>query len=248
MCRWSVYAGPEVFLADIIFNQQYSLIKQSLLARESVWKTNGDGFGIAWYGTKKEPGIFKDTLPAWNDENLRSLAEQVESRLFFAHVRATTGTSISRNNCHPFKYKNWIFMHNGQIGGWAECRKDIESMIDHRFYSYRLGTTDSEALFLVALSEGLEDDPPAALGRAISRILCVMQDRGVHEPMRISCACSDGDQVWALRFSTDGQSPTLYYGTPATHAREHFDGQVCISSLVLIMLSSTAHNLSSAGF
>ena len=225
MCRWSVYAGPEIFLSDILFNQQYSLIQQSILARESSWKTNGDGFGVAWYDKKKEPGLFKDILPAWNDENLRSLAEQVQSKLFFAHVRATTGTCVSRSNCHPFRYNHWVFMHNGKIGGWNDCRKDVESLIDKKYYRHRLGTTDSEALFLVALSEGLEDDPAAALCRAISRILRVMQDQCVDEPMRISCACSDGNQVWALRFSTDRQSPTLYYGTPTTHAKEHFDGQ-----------------------
>jgi glutamine amidotransferase len=63
------YGGPEIFLKDVLFEQDNSLIKQSLSARESQWSTNGDGFGVAWYGHKSTPGVFKDILPAWNDSN-----------------------------------------------------------------------------------------------------------------------------------------------------------------------------------
>ena len=126
MCRWVAYAGTEIFLEDLLFQQQYSLISQSVRARQSVQTTNGDGFGIAWYGHRRHPGVFKDILPAWNDENLRSLAAQVESRLFFAHVRASTGTSVARSNCHPFTWRQWSFMHNGRIGRWQQCRDAVE--------------------------------------------------------------------------------------------------------------------------
>ncbi|NDG58449.1 MAG: class II glutamine amidotransferase, partial [Betaproteobacteria bacterium] len=88
-----------------------------------------DGFGVAWYAKRSTPGLFKDILPAWNDSNLRSIAAQIEAGLFFAHVRASTGTSVTRTNCHPFTFKNWAFMHNGKIGNWTTCRKSVEQMI-----------------------------------------------------------------------------------------------------------------------
>lgn len=81
MCRWIAYAGPEIFLEDLLFHQENSIVRQSLSARESVFTTNGDGFGVAWYGKRTAPGLFMDTLPAWNDSNLRSLAAQCTNPL-----------------------------------------------------------------------------------------------------------------------------------------------------------------------
>lgn len=238
MCRWVAYAGSDIFLEDLLFEQKYSLISQSLRARQSVQTTNGDGFGIAWYDRKPNPGVFKDILPAWNDENLRSLASQVESRLFFAHVRASTGTAVARSNCHPFIWRHWSFMHNGKIGKWQQCRREVEALIHPDLYRHRTGTTDSEALFLVALSEGLEDDPQRAMARAVARILAVMARHegrpagdapgpGVDEPLRMSAALTDGQTIWAFRYSSDAQSPTLYYGSPQTRSREPApDGEI----------------------
>ena len=94
MCRWVAYAGPEIYLEDLIFHQEHSIVSQSLAATQSAWATNGDGFGVAWYNQRTVPGLFKDVLPAWNDANLRSLAAHIQTKLFFAHVRATTGTAV----------------------------------------------------------------------------------------------------------------------------------------------------------
>jgi predicted glutamine amidotransferase len=40
------------------------LISQSLRARHSHVTTNGDGFGIGWYGERLTPGVYRDILPA----------------------------------------------------------------------------------------------------------------------------------------------------------------------------------------
>ncbi len=214
MCRWVAYSGPRLPLEDVIFNPKYSLVHQSFSARESVVATNEDGFGVAWYGSRSEPGLFKDILPAWHDENLRSLSRQIESQLFFAHVRASTGTSVTRANCHPFTFGNWSFMHNGRLGGWSDHRREMEGLIDGAFYKERTGTTDSEALFLIALSHGLREDPLAGFTKALSSILRIQAAAGAAEPTRISAALSDGTSIWALRYSSDGQSPSMYVGAP----------------------------------
>jgi glutamine amidotransferase len=108
MCRWLAYAGPELLIERLLFAPSNSLIQQSLSAQQSIVPTNGDGFGLGWYGDQSLPGLFRDTLPAWNDANLRSISEQIRSRLFFAHVRASTGTSTSRENCHPFRHEDTL--------------------------------------------------------------------------------------------------------------------------------------------
>ena len=88
MCRILAYAGRPILLEDLVCRPKHSLVHQALDAHESRTTTNGDGFGIGWYGERPEPGLYRETLPAWSDENLRSICSQVRSRLFFAHVRA----------------------------------------------------------------------------------------------------------------------------------------------------------------
>ena len=211
MCRWLAYVGAPIRIDQLLFEPQNSLIRQSLQARRGATTTNGDGFGLGWYAERAFPGLYRDILPAWHDGNLRSLSEQIRSRLFMAHVRSSTGTSTSRENCHPFRYENALFMHNGQIGGYARIRRDIENLIDPTIYPCRLGTTDSEAFFLLAVSNGLVEVPQEALTKTISQIRDLMMAHDVQEPFRMTAAMADGDRLFALRYSSDATPPSLYY-------------------------------------
>jgi predicted glutamine amidotransferase len=175
MCRWVAHAGPEIYLEDLIFHQEHSIVRQSLAATQSAWATNGDGFGVAWYNQRTVPGLFKDVLPAWNDANLRSIAAHTKTKLFFAHVH----------------------------------------------YPHREGTTDSEALFLVARSKGLIQDPIAVIQATLRDVTTIMDKYKADEPMRISCALTNGQDMWAFRYSSDDQSPSMYYGAPHTRASEN---------------------------
>ena len=57
MCRWLAYSGAPIHLDEVIVDAPHSLIDQSLHARQSATTTNGDGFGIGWYGTREFPGV-----------------------------------------------------------------------------------------------------------------------------------------------------------------------------------------------
>ena len=211
MCRWAAYAGEPIYLEDIVSRPGHSLIHQSHCATQCHSAINADGFGIAWYGDRPEPGLYRDILPAWSDPNLRSLTAQVKSRLFLAHVRASTGTATSRNNCHPFVHGTWSFMHNGQIGGYDSFRRDADMMIPEDLYPHRKGATDSEALFLVALAEGLAQDPRGALERAAARFIALSRAKGAAPHLRMTAALSDGQRLYAVRYATDEAAPTLYH-------------------------------------
>jgi len=211
MCRWAAYTGAPIFLEEIVASPGHSLIRQSHCASECKTAINADGFGIAWYGDRPEPGLYRDVLPAWSDPNLRSLVAQVKSGLFLAHVRASTGTATSRNNCHPFTVGRWSFMHNGQIGGYDAFRRDADMMIPDHLYPYRKGATDSEALFLVALAEGLDADPMGAMARAVARMDALSRVKGAAPHIRMTAAFSDGVRLYAVRYASDDQAPTLYH-------------------------------------
>lgn len=210
MCRWLAYSGSPVFLDTLLFEPENSLIEQSLHARKSASVINGDGFGLSWHGGRSVPGLYREILPAWNDSNLKSLAHQIESPLFFAHVRASTGTPISRENCHPFVYKQWMFMHNGQIGDYFTVRHSLEMTLDHTLFPFRLGSTDSELIFLLLIQNGLEKDPFVALQKTISQIVDTMDKHKCSEPLRFTSCLSNGDITIAIRFATDDQAPSLF--------------------------------------
>jgi predicted glutamine amidotransferase len=216
MCRWAAYSGTPIFLEEIISRPGQSLIHQSHCATRAHSAINADGFGVAWYGDRDEPGLFRDVMPAWSDPNLRSLTAQVKSGLFLAHVRASTGTATSRNNCHPFVHGQWSFMHNGQVGGYDQFRRDADMMIPDTLYGARRGATDSEALFLVAISEGLDGDPRGALERAAARFISVAKQKGALPYLRMTAALSDGKRLYAVRYATDDAAPSLYYRWSAT--------------------------------
>lgn len=211
MCRWAAYIGRPIFLEEVVSRPGHSLVQQSHCATECKTAVNADGFGIAWYGERPEPGLFRDILPAWSDPNLRSLTAQVTSRLFMAHVRASTGTATSRNNCHPFAAGVWSFMHNGQIGGFERFRRDAEMLIDEACYPQRKGATDSEALFLTALGMGLDVDPKAALEAATAAFEHLSRQKGNAPHVRLTAALSDGKRLFAVRYATDAHAPTLYH-------------------------------------
>lgn len=211
MCRFLAYGGEPILLEELVTAPCHSLIHQSLHASEGKTETNGDGFGVGWYGEREIPGLYREVRPAWSDENLRSIAAQVRSRMFFAHVRASTGTATSRANCHPFSHGRFLFMHNGQVGGWQSVRRRVEGMIPDALYAGRTGTTDSEAIFLAALGRGLEHDPVAAMQSTFDDVREAMDDAGVDEPLRFTATLTDGRTLWAFRWSTDARPPSLYY-------------------------------------
>ena len=210
MCRWVAYSGHPIFLEDFVSRPSQSLVAQSLRCREAKVEVNADGFGLGWYGERATPGVFRDIRPAWSDDNLLSLAHQIKSRLFLAHVRASTGTATTRANCHPFTVGPWLFMHNGQVAGWERVRRRVEAAIPDDLFPERVGTTDSEAIFLLMLAHGLDRDPQAATEAVIALVETEMRRANITEPFKFTSAFTDGRKLYAVRYSSDGVPPTLY--------------------------------------
>lgn len=211
MCRFLAYRGTPIFLEDLVARPQHSLVQQSLHAERAHTVTNGDGFGIGWYGERPEPAVYREVMPAWSDENLLALTATVRSGLFFAHVRAATGGGIARSNCHPFRYGRHLFMHNGQIGGYPKVRRALEALLPDALYAHRRGATDSELLFLLALSRMENDlEPTDAVLWALSEARHEMRRHGIQEPLRFAAAHSDGRRLHVFRLSSDETPPSLF--------------------------------------
>jgi predicted glutamine amidotransferase len=209
MCRWIAYRGETIPLEHYVTSPAHSLVEQSIRALESTAATNGDGFGLGWYGEHPEPGLYREVRPAWSDENLRYLCRHIRSHLFFAHVRAATATPTTRPNCHPFVSGRWMFMHNGAVGNWARVRRKVESLIPDALYPSRIGTTDSEAVFLAILGAGADRDPIGATLRTLTALTEI--GAPYKDTLRFTSALTDGRNLYAFRFSANDAANTLYY-------------------------------------
>jgi predicted glutamine amidotransferase len=221
MCRWMAYSGEPILAEDLLIRPKHSIIDQSLHAELGGVTTNGDGFGIGWYGTGNgtTPAVFKSTHPAWNDQNLREIATQIRTPLLFAHVRASSGTPVQQSNCHPFRFGRWLWMHNGSLAGFRAVKRDLLMAVDASLYPQIEGSTDTETLFFLALTFGLTDDPPAAVARAVGFVEDVGRRNGVEYPVHMTVATSDGESIWVFRYSSEKATSSLYYSADVSQVR-----------------------------
>lgn len=229
MCRWLAYTGSPILLREALYAPAHSLVDQSLHSRLGAETTNGDGFGIGWYGDVARPGVFRSIEPAWNDQNLREIADHLSSGHFFSHIRAAIGSAVQQTNCHPFRHGNWLFMHNGYVNEFLRLKRDLVLAVDPSLYPEIQGQADSEVLFYLALTFGLEDDPPAAIGRAIGLVEAVAARIGVPNPFQGTVATTDGEGIWAVRYSTEGRSRSLFYTTDVPTLRTMYPEREMLS-------------------
>jgi predicted glutamine amidotransferase len=210
MCRWMAWLGQPVLINELLFNTPHGIVDQSLHARMGAEPTNGDGFGLGWYGTGDGPGVYHSVSPAWADANLRELGGHIESPLFLTHVRAAIGSPVQQTNCHPFRNGRWLFVHNGYLADFPRLRRELMLAIDpHRFAQVH-GSTDTEVVFQLALTHGLEEDPLAALERTVGIIEAIARRHGVDGAVQASFGVSDGESLWAVRYATEGPPRSLF--------------------------------------
>ena len=231
MCRWLAYSGSPVLLEELLYKPQNSLVVQSLHSQLGAETTNGDGFGVGWYGTRGTPGVFRSTEPAWNDRNLRELSAHASSGRVFAHIRASTGSAVQQTNCHPFRHGRWLWMHNGFIADLRAVKRDLALAVDSSLFADIEGSTDSELLFYLALSFGLATDPVSAVARAVGLVEDVGRRQGVPHPIQMTVATTDGDTTWAFRYSSEGRSRSLFHSTDVATLRHQYPDNPVLHAL-----------------
>jgi predicted glutamine amidotransferase len=209
----------------LVVEPKHSLIRQSVHSEEREEPLNGDGFGIGWYASEHsaEPAVFRSITPAWNNRNLQNLARVVASDCVLAHVRAATQSSgVNEANCHPFRWRQYLCMHNGDVGDFKRVRRQLLASVCDEAFSNVYGSTDSEhffALFIDSLLTNREPDPALrmaqSLARAIGRALELVRSVGEGSDSYLNIAISDGEQAVVSRFTDadDGVPESLYYFT-----------------------------------
>jgi predicted glutamine amidotransferase len=220
MCRWLGYIGDPIAPQELLYDTERSLIEQSRLHSPEQTVPNGDGTGLGWYGRRDIPTLYRSAAPAWGNENLRELAAEMSSGLFLAHVRAATGTAVQETNCHPFRYKNWLFVHNGFIDKFSSLRRELLLEVRPDLFEYILGSTDSELMFYLALTFGLEEDPIGGLERMAGFVERVAAKAGVQDPLQMTIGVTNGDHLYAARYASGPVVNTLFISEEPDSVRQ----------------------------
>jgi len=119
-----------------------------------------------------------------------------------AHVRAGTGTPVQETNCHPFRSGKWLFVHNGFIADFARVRRELLFAVDPDLFTNIQGSTDSELMFHLALTFGLQDDPIAGLERMAGFVESVGAAAAIAEPLQMTIGLTDGETLYAARYAS----------------------------------------------
>ncbi|KAF2088001.1 N-terminal nucleophile aminohydrolase [Saccharata proteae CBS 121410] len=243
MCRFLVYKGKdEILLSKLILDPTHSILTQSYDSRlrlDTRRPHNGDGFGVGYYTSPDlgpEPCIFTSTIPAWNCINLERLASKTTSNLIFAHVRATTEGNLSDSNCHPFRHRGLMWMHNGGVGAWKHVKRRLAASLGDEWFNFVQGSTDSEwafALFLDSMDR-IGHSPNKEVGEAgfghtvlrkailktIERINALIREIPAdvkEEDTRslLNFAVTDGQSVICTRYvsSTTDEAASLFFSS-----------------------------------
>jgi glutamine amidotransferase len=218
MCRALLYLGSRTRLDDLLYKPDNALVKQACNPR-MLNMLNLAGFGMkAWDEASDAPGIpysySADWLPVF-DRNLSSLAQKVYTDCLLAHVRGVPNTpeaAVSMNNAHPFCFPGCkiSLAHNGDLANFHDMKAQLYPHIDEKFLAHIEGTTDSEWIYALLLSQ--LDNPAAFIDlaelkqaiEAVYRIIREVRARcGIDTWSSANLFISDGRHVAAVRYCFD---------------------------------------------
>jgi glutamine amidotransferase len=113
-------------------------------------------------------------------------------------------------------------MHNGAIADFLAVKRDLALAVDPALYPLIEGSTDSEIFFFLALTFGLEEDPPDAVARAVGLIEETGRRHGTEHPIQMTVATTEGDTLWAFRYSSERKSRSLFHSTDVSTLRAQY--------------------------
>ena len=209
MCRLLAYTGKALGLADLVFGGDHSLYEQSWKPRELLsGSVNADGYGVAWYEDGR-PARIAEARPIWYDEDLRATLERIESGTVVAALRnSTPGISVDRSGLLPLLHGRWTFALNGFIPDFRPSHmRALREGLPDDLYADICGASDSETLFMLALSELRSG---VVLHEALAATARRVKARVGSAEAQLNMLLCDGSTVAAIRSSTVARTNSLY--------------------------------------
>ncbi len=211
MCRLTAYLGAPLEADTLVFGGSHSLYEQSYLPQELIHgNVNADGYGVVWY-RDHTPVRVGGSRPIWQDGELRGVLESSTSPMILAAVRnATPGIPVDDSGNLPLTHGRWSFILNGFVEDFrASYMRTLRSGLPDDLYGELRGSSDSETLFLLAVS-ALRDG--ASLAEALEHVRTVVVEvlRTDHQT-QLTMVLADGQGLAALRTASVEDTNSLYF-------------------------------------
>ena len=219
MCRLVAYLGERVVLDEVLFQPDSSIVEQAVHP-QLLSAMNLAGFGVvAWDDQSPAadlPWTYRTAGLPFFDRNLRALSRKARATATLGHVRGVLLSDrevVNEQNVHPFRYEGIpiALAMNGDLDRFAEMRADVSDLVLPELRALVEGTTDSEWLYALVLSQLGNPYAPAAdpeeLARAVETALRqvreVRERRGFQRQSAVNLVISDGRCLVATRFAFD---------------------------------------------
>lgn len=184
MCRlFGLIANNEV---DI----EFSFLKANKSFRE-LSKKNPHGWGVGYY-IKNNAKVYKEPFSASKSIKFLNIAGQIKSKIVVSHVRFSTQGKKAIKNTHPFKDKNWIFAHNGNV----DIRTKLIGILNPNYKNKIMGETDSEVLFYWLL-QNIEENKNIIEG--IKKGISFIESNKGDSTTSLNFILTNGENLFALR-------------------------------------------------
>lgn len=236
MCRILSYLGKPTLIEEMLYKPDNSFIKQSYHPIYMSYLLNLAGFGLAaWDNVSNSPSkpyLYKTTKLPFYDDNLLNIASKINAGCFLAHLRGisyNTQQIVSIQNVHPFVFEgtNILLAHNGFLSNFDEMKFDL---LDHIHSAYKRnihGTTDSEWIYAILMSQLLSHQDKLEVNDIIKAIIDTLKilqrvrnKFNIATTSPINLFITNGDFIAATRFVFDyGWQPLD--APPSTHFTYH---------------------------
>jgi glutamine amidotransferase len=172
--------------------------------------------GLAWFS---QDDVLQRRFPAEAPpRSPRDLMDGETSDAVLFHSRPISATASLEENTQPFKFRRWLFAHDGEVQAWSRVRMSAIAALPEHLQRGIRGDSDSEVLFALFLKElrdtGRTDDvrlEPELAAKLLLKAGAVMErltrDAGATEPSGLSMVATNGRMLLAARA---GPTPLFY--------------------------------------
>jgi glutamine amidotransferase len=188
---------------------QVRRLDEHVALREAASERLPDAYGFGYY-KGNDVLLGKRPSGAPRTVSLSQLAGAVDSDALLVHARTATVGALKDENTHPFRFRRWLFAHDGTVEGFREVKPRLLEALPEFLRRNVEGDTDSEhafMLFLKYVREGghLDDLDVEArvVGRALARVTRDLEtwtrEAGAGKPCTLNFVATNGRVLAATR-------------------------------------------------